>query len=321
MRVLVTGATGWVGRALLERVVVREGWRARGSHMKPDAALPSGVEARRVAPLSAETDWTAALECVDVVVHTAARVHVMDEMAADPETEYQRANLDGTVRLAREAVRFGVRRLVFVSSIKVNGECTLPGRPFTELDSPAPSDAYGRSKAEAERQLAIVAAETGLELVIVRPVMIYGPGVRANFLSLLHWVHRGLPLPLAGIQNARSLAALDNVVDLLVSCAIHPAAAGGTFLAADGEDVSTPELLERTAGALGTRARLFAVPPAWLGGAGRLLGQAQALSRLTDSLQADISAARSRLRWTPPVRMDDALRQTAEWFLSLRTAE
>ncbi|MDZ7641614.1 MAG: NAD-dependent epimerase/dehydratase family protein [Desulfurivibrio sp.] len=263
----------------------------------------------------------AALAGVDCVVHTAARAAVMADPVADPLVALREVNVAGTRRLAEQAAGAGVRRLVFISSVKVNGERTAPEAPFLFSDTPAPEDAYAISKWEAEQALWQVAAQTGLEVVVVRPPLVYGPGVGGNFARLLGLVARGWPLPLGAVNNRRSLVALANLVDLLRVCVDHPAAAGRTFLVADGDDLSTPELLRRLALAMGRPVRLLPVPPVFLWRAGRLLGREAELARLLSSLQVDISFTRRTLGWEPPVRVDDALRETVEGWLSLTFGE
>ena len=255
---------------------------------------------------------------VQIVIHAAARVHVMSESSADPLAEFRKVNVDGTLNLARQAVAAGVRRFIFVSSIKVNGEGTEPGKPYKADDAPAPVDPYGISKLEAEHGLLALAAETGMEVVIIRPVLVYGPGVKANFRSMMNWLNKGIPLPLGSIRNKRSLVALDNLVDLIVTCIEHPAAANQVFLVSDGEDLSTTELLRRMGAALGKPARLLPLPGAWLNGAACLLGKGAIAQRLCGSLQVDIEKTRRLLGWTPPVTVDEALRKTARHFLEYR---
>lgn len=317
---LLTGATGFVGHALFERlrgeyplrVLLRD---PRGSLPQDLQPLP-GMSVADVQLLPGDLSTTLpALPPVDVVVHCAARVHVMQEHDSDPLAAFRRVNVEGTLALARRAVEAGARRFVFLSSIKVNGEATAPGRPFTADDPPAPGDPYGLSKYEAEKALLQLGRETGLEIVIVRPVLVYGPGVKANFRRLLGWLKRGIPLPLGALDNRRSLLALDNLVDLLALCIHHPAAANHVFLASDGEDLSTPELLRRLGAALGRPARLWSLPPAWLSVAGRLLGRSAEVERLCGSLQVDSRATRERLNWQPPVAVDAALAATARDFL------
>lgn len=268
--------------------------------------------------MHAETDWLSALSGVEVVIHAAARVHVMHEQGADPLAEYRRVNAEGTLRLATQAAETGVRRFVFISSIKVNGETTEFDRPFSADDVPAPLDPYGISKLEAEQGLMALAAKTRMEVVIIRPVLIYGPEVKANFRSMMHWLAKGIPLPLGAVHNKRSLLALDNLVDLTMTCLEHPAAANQVFLASDGEDLSTTELLQRLGAALDRPARLLPVPEAWLERGARLLGRSDMAQRLCGSLQVDIEKTRHLLGWTPPVNVDAALYKTARYFLEHR---
>jgi nucleoside-diphosphate-sugar epimerase len=246
---------------------------------------------------------------VDQIVHLAARVHVMDDKSSDPLVEFRRVNVEGTAALARQAAAVGVRRFVFLSSIKVNGESTEVGRPFTADDVPAPEDPYGVSKYEAEKLLQQIAAETGLEVVIIRPPLVYGPGVKANFESMMRWLARGLPLPLAAVtENRRSLVALDNLVDLIVTCLKHPAAANQTFLVSDGEDLSTAELLKRMGNAMGQPTRLFYMPPALLQLVATVVSKSGIYQRLYGSLQLDITKTGQFLGWTPLVSVDEGLR-------------
>lgn len=314
MRVLVTGASGFVGAAVI-RQLQHEGHQVHGATRRTEAVVPVGIERMHVQPLAAETDWSEALAAVDVVVHTAARVHVMNERLPDPLAEYRRINVDGTRRLAQDAQRAGVRRLVFLSSVKVNGESTRPGLPFTVESTPAPLDPYGVSKLEAEEQLRAIAASAAMDVVIIRPVLVYGPGVRGNFRTLLRWLQAGVPLPLGAVHNRRSLIALDNLVDLIMRSISHPDAARQTLFASDDDDLATPELLQRAARAMGRRARLIPVPVPLLRATAGLVGQDEALAKLVDSLQVDIASTRTLLRWTPPVVVDDALASTARHFL------
>lgn len=248
-----------------------------------------------------------------MVIHAAARAHVMREEALDPLTEYRRVNVQGTSNLARQAAAAGVRRFVFISSIKVNGEATLPDRPFTADDAPAPEDAYGISKAEAETDLRRIAQETGMEVTIIRPPLIYGSGVKGNFSSLMNWVRRGQPLPLGGVtHNRRSLVGLDNLVDLTWVCVEHPKAANQTFLISDGEDLSTTELLMRISKALSRPARLLWVPPTLIAFMASLLGKKVISQRLLGSLQVDIRKTCELLDWKPIVAVDEGLRRAVE---------
>jgi UDP-glucose 4-epimerase len=251
------------------------------------------------------SDWTAALDGIDTVVHLAARVHVMRDTATDPLGAFRRINVDGTMNLARQAAAAGVRRFVFVSSLKVNGEAGS----YTEADVPAPADPYGVSKWEAERALRDLAGESGLELVVIRPPLVYGPGVGANFAALVRAVRRHLPLPLGLVHNRRSLVALDNLVDVIATCVDHPAAANEVFLVSDGEDLSTPDLIRRLAAAMGTRALLLPVPPPLLRAAAAIAGRTATIDRLLGSLSVDITKVRTLLAWSPPVGVDEALRR------------
>lgn len=306
--ILVTGATGFVGKALCAELAAR-GRPARAVSRKPaPGCFPIGT-------IDENTDWSQALQGVGRVVHLAARVHVMNDQAADPLAEFRRVNVAGTLKLARQAAAAGVKRFVFASSIKVNGEATAEGRPFTADDTPHPEDPYGISKMEAEQGLLQLARETGMEVAIVRPPLVYGPGVGANFRSMLRWVKRGVPLPLGGVRNRRTLVAMDNLVDLLILCLDHPGAANQVLLAGDGEDVSTPELLRRVASALGTRARLVPVPPVLLQSAAAVVGKRAVATRLCGSLQLDLAKTRRLLGWTPKVGLDEALRRTAQEFI------
>jgi len=314
-RVLVTGAGGFIGRALCPALKAAGHDVAAALRSPEGVTLPEGVTAHPVGDIGPATDWTAALDGVDAVVHLAARVHVMEESAADPEAEYRRVNVLGTRRLAEACAAAGVRRLVFLSTVKVNGEATK-GPPFRETDPPAPKDPYGRSKLQAEEALAQVAAASRLETVVVRPPLVYGPGVKGNFLSLLALCRRAPPLPLAAVENRRSLIFVGNLCDALVRCLSEATAAGETFLVRDGDDLSTPELVRRLAAALGRPSRLFPVPAALLRAAGVLTGKSAVVARLLDSLVVDDGKIRRALSWAPPYTVAVGLDATAAWFLS-----
>jgi UDP-glucose 4-epimerase len=314
-RALVTGANGFVGRALT-RLLLDRGWSVRGSvrSTAARAGLEPGTTPVETGELGPETDWAPALEGVDVVFHLAARVHRLRD-AADQVAEYARVNTAGTERLARSAAAVGAHRLVFVSSIKVNGETRE--EPYTEADSPSPTDRYGMSKWEAELALQRVARETGLETVVLRPPLVYGPGVRANMLRLLRAVDRGLPLPLRGLRNRRSFLYVENLADALLSCAVEPRAAGHLFLVSDGTDFSTPDLILALAEALGRHARLVNIPLPVILAAGRLLGASAAVERLCGSLAVDSSRIRRDLSWSPPYAPRAGFMKTAAWYRTL----
>lgn len=312
-RIMVTGGSGFVGRTLLERLY-QDGYGLIAPSRTPLAQAPAGVVNPLVAGLAADVDWSASLEGAAVVIHSAARVHVMNDTADDPLVEFRKANVDGTLSLARQAAAAGVQRFIFISSIKVNGEGTELGHPYRADDTPAPQDPYGVSKMEAEQGLRALAAETGMEVVIIRPVLVYGPGVKANFRSMMSWLRKGIPLPLGATGNKRSLVAVDNLVDLIATCIDHPAAANQTFLVSDGEDLSTTQLLQRMGSALGRPARLLPVPASLLQAGAAMLGRRAIAQRLCGSLQVDICKTRERLAWAPPVSVDDALRKTARAF-------
>jgi len=313
--VLLTGATGFLGAALARRLDADVRYELVNAVRRMSENLPSGSQSILVGDLATSTDWSSALSGIDVVIHTAARVHVMNDSVSNPLTEFRKVNLDGTMTLARQAVQAGVKRFIFISSIKVNGEETVPGKPFTADDIPSPVDPYGISKAETEQALLELAAATELEVVIIRPVLVYGPRVKANFQSLMKWVSKGIPLPLGRIHNKRSLVALDNLVDLILTCIDHPGASNQIFLVSDGEDLSTTELLQRVGEALGTTARLMPVPAELINIVARLVGRRSLSQRLLGSLQVDISKTRELLDWSPPVSVDTALEKTAESFL------
>lgn len=310
MKALVTGATGFVGTALCDTLATS------GHEVVPAVRSKSNLPHEVVVGnLNASTDWRSALTGCNAVVHLAARVHVMRDTAQDPLALYRATNTDATLNLARQAAQAGVKRFVYISSIKVNGE----GRdtPYRETDAAAPEDAYAISKWEAEQGLQRIAADTGLEVVILRPPLVYGPGVKANFLQLMRMVERGWPLPLGAIRNRRSLLYLGNFVEAIRVSVEHPAAAGQTFLVDDGPIVSTPELIRTVAKAMNRPARLIPVPVNLLQVAGWMMGRSAAVSRLTGSLYVDSQAIRSQLDWLPPYSMQAGLAQTVAAFFKV----
>ncbi len=309
MQVLVTGANGFVGRSLC-LALPDNGHKVLEAVRSLDKQI-IGVDQFLITSISKATDWSSALQNVDAVIHLAARVHVMNEVADDALAEFRKVNVEGTLNLANQAAKAGVKRFVFVSSIKVNGEHTLADCPFTANDDANPQDPYGISKHEAERGLLLIAQQTGMEVVIIRPPLVYGAGVKANFASMMRVVKRGIPLPLGAIHNKRSFVYVGNLVSLIVRCIDHPAAANQVFLVSDGCDLSTTELLQKCAVALGVKARLLPVPQKLLAFSLALLGKRAVAQRLCGNLQVDISKAHSLLGWEPPVSVEDGLKVTA----------
>ena len=303
--VLVTGISGFVGQVFCN-IASLNGFALCGAVRKQKE---QGVDVDQVVvgDICGATDWCCALSGVDVVVHLAARVHVMLDTAVEPLVAFRTVNFYGTLNLARQAAAAGVKRFVFVSSVKVNGESTQVSHAFTEADEAAPQDAYGQSKNEAEQGLRRLSLETGMEVVIIRPPLVYGPGVKANFAALIRAVQRGWPLPLGAVHNQRSLVALDNLVDFIVTCVTHPQAANQTFLVSDGQDLSTTELVRGMAQAAGVPERLLPVPVWALQAGASLLGKGDSVQRLCSNLQVDISKARSLLGWAPPVSVEEGL--------------
>lgn len=303
--VFVTGASGFVGKALVRKLTV-DGYSVAAVSRRQDAAM--NFHRNQV---DSYDDGIRLITANSCIVHLAARVHVMSDEADDPLSAFRAANVDLTLNLARHAAAAGVRRFVFLSSIKVNGEETLPGHAFGADDDCAPHDSYAISKMEAEQGLRKIAAETALEVVIIRPPLVYGAGVRANFAALMHAVARGLPLPLACIDNQRSLIALNNLLDFIAACIEHPGAANQTFVVSDGVDLSTPELIRRIAWAIHKPARLIPVPLWMLKTGAALLGKQEMLQRLCGNLQIDISKTRKLMGWKPPFSVDESLSQIA----------
>ena len=310
-RILLTGATGFVGTAIQQRIITDSQYNLTIAVRRAVNAYPA-VRAVQVSELTAETDWSEALQDVKLVVHAAARAHIMKDEVADPLAEYRKVNVEGSLNLARQAAAAGIKRFIYISSIKVNGEQTQLGKHFTADDKPAPEDAYGISKAEAEEGLWQITKETGMQLVIIRPTLVYGPAVKGNFASMNKLIAKGLPLPLGAIHNKRSLVSLDNLVDLIVTCLDHPSAANQVLLAADGEDVSTSNLLRGVGKAMGKPARLLPVPAWMLQLGATLLGKKAVAQRLLGSLQVDITKTRNVLGWKPPLTLEQGLARCFE---------
>jgi nucleoside-diphosphate-sugar epimerase len=314
--ILVTGASGFVGGALYKTLAQSNSLRISIRNMRI-ANQFNNVDIVE-GSLSSEENWTNALSEISVVIHCAARVHVMDEKASDPLTEFRRVNVEGTLNLARQAYEAGVHRFIFLSSAKVYGGRTQPGHPFGPDEIVAPDDPYAISKYEAEILLRSLSKETGMEVVIIRTPLVYGPGVKANFFTMMKWIWRGIPLPFGGItKNRRSFIFIDNLVSMIVTCINHPAAANQTFVVSDDEDLSTAELFERIALALGRPSKLIAVPAILIILGAKLVGRADISQRLCGSLQVDIKKTKDLLGWTPPVSVDEGLRQTAASFLKI----
>lgn len=306
--ILVTGANGFVGYSLC-KALYDYGHQVRSAVRKNDSVIAPNTIRVTVGEISDQTDWTEALNGIDTVIHLAAHVHILKNKVGNSLEEFRRVNTAGTLNLANCAAARGVKRLIFISSIKVNGEETHGGKKFSETDTPAPLNAYSRSKLEAEHGLRKIANKTGLEVVIIRPPLIYGPGVKANFAILLRWLRYGLPLPFGSINNQRSLVSLENLIDFLVTCLDHPAAANETFLVSDDTDISTTELLYRLGYVLGSPAHLVSVPETWLKVAAFILHKQDLMQRLCGSLQVDISKARILLNWRPTISLDEGLRR------------
>jgi len=313
--VLVTGANGFVGSAIV-RGLVSGGYEVFAAARRGLSALPAGVHPVRISDLSAVQEWGGVpLSRIDVVVHTAGRAHVLRETAADPLAEFRKVNVDGTLQLARVAAASGVRRFVFLSTVGVHGVQTPPGRPFTEQSPPSPQTPYAISKLEAERALLALAEQSEMEVVIIRPPLVYGPAAPGNFGRLARAVARGIPLPLGMVRNKRSFVALANLVDFILLTLNHPAAANQVFLISDDADLSTAELIAILARKLGKRSPLMPVPQPVLVTALRVVGKGDLAVRLCAYLQVDISKAKAILGWRPVVAPDEALGKVAQWLL------
>lgn len=308
--IVVTGASGFVGSSCVERFA-HAGARVRAVSRRRLQARSAAAEWVASPELGPDAGWTEAIRGARTVVHCAARVHVMQDRAGDPLAEFRKVNRDGTLALAHAAAAAGVRRFVFLSSIKVSGEGRSPDRPYRSDEDPAPTDAYAISKWEAESGLHALARSTGLEIVIVRPVLVYGPGVRANFRAMMRAVDMGLPLPFGSIDNRRSMIFVSNLADLIACAADHPKASGKTFLASDGEDLSTAETVRRLARAMGRPARLVPLPPRLFATAAALVGKTAVAHRLLGSLTVDPREVRETLGWSPPYTLDEGFAVTA----------
>lgn len=307
MKIIITGGSGFVGRKVLSHLKKHDVLNlTRNPLNEKDYKYEFGNKINNLS----------IFDFVDVIIHCAARVHLMDDTSTNPLNDYRDVNTAGTLNLARQAVEAGVKRFIFISSIKVNGESTDLNKPFKSTDDRHPEDFYGQSKSEAEEQLLLLAEETGLEVVIIRPTLVYGPGVKANFASLMNLVSKGLPLPFGCIKdNKRSLVSVDNLVDLIVTCIDHPKATNQVFLVSDDNDVSTSEMVQQMAKALGKSQWQLPIPTACYRLAGKALGKEDVINRLLDSLQVDITHTKDTLGWKPPQTVEDGFKQTADAFL------
>lgn len=310
-RVLVTGATGFIGQAVVQKLLQQK-FIVSAAVRNNTPALPTSVTQIEIGDLSCLPDNISALHDFDVLIHIAARAHIMHETENNPLAEFRKINTSATLKLALQAESAGVKRFIFISSIKVNGEASPPGLPFTPDIGTPPSDDYARSKYEAEHGLLSLARSSTMQVVIIRPPLVYGPGVKANFASMIKWLNKGIPFPFAAIKNRRSLVALDNLVSFICLCATHPKAANEIFLISDGEDVSTTQLLKKIAHALHKQAYLFPIPVGWMIFFARLIGKQDIAIRLFSSLQVDNSKAEDLLGWRPIISMDEQLQKIAE---------
>ena len=311
--VLLTGATGFIGKALTHYLKSDDSYSLVTVSRSNENIRTPDVKSYIIHDISPETEWSDFLQDVDVIIHTAARAHIIKENSDDPLTEFRKTNCQGTLKLAEKAAQIGIKRFIFISSVGVHGDQSL--RPFTEKDPLSPLEPYAISKLEAEKGLFEIADKSEMEVVIIRPPLVYGPNAPGNFRLLVNWVSKNVPLPLGSVHNKRSFIGLDNLTDFIITCIEHPAAANETFLVSDDEDMSTTELLQRMGSALGKSARLIPVPPLLLQTGAGLFGKRKMARRLLGSLQVDISKAKELLGWRPPVSVDEGLRRTAEAFL------
>ena len=307
MKILLTGANGFVGGHLAQALEAAPDIDLTATIRRPVEIL--AAKTIMVQDLDANTNWSEALKSQDVVIHAAARVHIMKDDAADPMLEYRRTNVEGTLNLARQAAAASIKRFIFLSSIKVNGEQTEVGRPFYADDTARPIDDYGVSKAEAEKGLQEISLDTGMEVVIIRAPLVYGQNIKGNFAKLIALVAKGVPLPLAMVKNQRSFVAIDNLVDLIITCINHPKAANQIFLVSDGQDLSTPELLDGMAKAMGRDIRLFPIPLSFLSLVAVIIGKRGEANRLLGSLQLDISKTLDVLDWAPVIDFEEGVRR------------
>lgn len=316
MHIAITGANGFLGKALVAATATNQEHVVAALVRRQSAHQHPGAKYTVIGDISPITNWLPSLLNVDVVIHTAARVHIIQDSMLDPLNEYRQANVVSALNLAHQAAQSGIKRFIYISSIKANGEHTSAGSPFFADSTPNPIDPYGVSKLEAEIGLYAIGRKTGMEIVCIRPPLVYGPGVKGNFLKMLRYLSQGVPLPIGAITNLRSFVACDNLVDLIITCCDHAAAANQTFLVSDDEDVSTKELFGRLGAALNKPARILSFPPTFLWWGARITGKKNLAHRLFGNLQIDILKTKNLLDWSPPVSMDKGLKLTADWFKS-----
>lgn len=315
--ILVTGATGFVGLPLIFELLDKEA-NVSALVRNKNANLPGNIKQIILPDIAKENDWSPILKGIEVVIHVAGRAHIINDVT-NPLAAFREVNTRATLQLAKQAAKEGVNRFIFISSIKVNGESTEAGKSFSPNDGFVPEDPYGLSKYEAEQGLLALAAETGMEVVIIRPPLVYGPGVKANFASMLKWINKGVPLPFGAVYNQRSLVALDNLIDFIIHCIDHPKAANEVFLISDDEDVSTTELLRKVANAFGKKPMLLPIPVWLMSLVAKLVSKGDVENRLFGSLQVDSSKARELLGWDPVITMDEQLKKTADAYLNEKT--
>jgi nucleoside-diphosphate-sugar epimerase len=317
-KILITGATGFVGKALFENLKSRKKYLAHLTTRTNEEKLLDGGKVFNIGEIDSNTNWKDALDGVSCIVHCAARAHMTEKKQTDLLDAYRRINVDGTRNLAKQAAGIGIKRFIFLSSVKVNGEETIASKSFKYDDISQPEDAYGITKWEAEQALLEISKQTGLEVVIIRPPLVYGEGVKGNFLRLLDIVYKQIPLPFAKINNLRSFIALDNLIDLIICCIEHPKAAGKTFLVSDGQDLSTTDLIRKLSKFMNKSPRLFQVPQLIIQLIGRLVGKSSEIKRLFGSLRVDNSYTREILEWSPVLSLDESLEKTVRQYLKNR---
>lgn len=313
MKILVTGATGFIGVSLCKALISVPGFRIVGSGRSSSDLIANNFSFVNVSETPSSLEWKKSLNGIDVVIHLAARAHVLTEVSKDPLADFRKVNVEGTLTLAEQAIEAGVKRFIFLSSIGVNGSCTLD-QPFSESSLPAPHAMYAVSKWEAEQGLKSLCVNTSMDLVVIRPPLVYGANAPGNFKRLLKLVSSGVPLPLAGIKNVRTMVALENLVDFIMICAEHPLAANELFLISDGQPVSTPQIIKALASGMKSRAPLFAVPDMFLYGGAKILGKLSVYQQLCGSLEIDSSKSRALLSWVPPLEVKDALEKAGSDF-------